>query len=128
MPKLTHYVPGLQAMLVEMAQSHCRSIDQEATVAVRRYLVEGQDTENLPEELLKKAHGRRGSGQNTSLDQELIDKLTASAARHVRTPENEMAWAILWYIHTTRPSKAPTDATPGQNGSTAQERAADGTA
>ena len=128
MPTLTLYLPALVSMLIEMAQSHCRSTDQEATVAIRRYLAEGQDTENLPEELLKKAHGRRGSGQNISLDQELIDKLTASAARHVRTPENEMAWAILWYIHTTRPSKAPTDATPGQNGSTAQERAADGTA
>jgi plasmid stability protein len=96
MPKLTHYVPGLQAMLVEMAQSHCRSIDQEATVAVRRYLAEGQDTENLPEELLKHAHhGQKGKPQNVDLPNDLIDKLTASAARHERTPENEMAWAIL---------------------------------
>jgi hypothetical protein len=127
MPTLTHYLPGLQAMLIEMAQSHCRTTDQEAAVAVRRYLAEGQDTENLPEELVKQARGRKGTLQ-ISLDQELIDKLTATAARHVRSVENEAAWALLWYIHTIRPSKAGPGTAPGQNGSTAQERAADGTA
>ena len=131
MPKLTHYVPGLQAMLSEAAQCHCRNINQEATVAIRRYLADGKDTEHLPEELVKKVYGRPGVKQPLSsfeIDQDLFDRLKASASRHERTPEYEAAWAILWHIHTTRPSKAQADATPGQNGSTAQERVADGTA
>lgn len=130
MPTLTHNLPGLQNTLTETAQSHCRNINQEATVAIRRYLADGKDTEHLPEELVKQAHERAGVRQGVpafDIEQDLFDRLRASANRHERTPEMEAAWAILWYIHTTRPRKAEPEATPGQDGDTLQEQAADRT-
>jgi hypothetical protein len=130
MPTLTHNLPGLQTMLFETAQSHCRNINQEATVAIRRYLADCEGTEHLPEELVKQAYGRPAERLGVpafDIEQDLFDKLRASALRHERTPESEAAWAILWYIHTTRASKSGPEATPGQEGSTAQEQAADRT-
>jgi hypothetical protein len=95
------------------------------TVAIRRYLEGGTDTGRLPEELVKQAHTAPGVRQGApafEVEPALFDPPRASAGRNEPTVGMGAAWAVLRYVRTNHPKKAQTNATPEQNGGTAQER------
>jgi hypothetical protein len=100
MPTLTHDRPGLLKMLADLAKKHCRTVDQEATVGLRLYVAEGAEVENLPEELVRQAHEPRDPQKppQDSLPQDVCLPLWKLAENHERTPAQEAAWGLLWYI------------------------------
>jgi hypothetical protein len=98
MPTLSPNIPGLARLLGEMAKKHCRTLDQEATFALRLYIAEGADTERLPNELVAKAHepGDCSEPCQLNLPQDVCLPLWKLAEQHERSPGQEAAWGILW--------------------------------
>jgi hypothetical protein len=104
MPTLPLSLPGLPKLLGEMAKKHCRTPDQEATVALRRYVAEGGSAQRLPDDLLAEAHRSADvdGPKEVDLPQDVCVPLWKLAEQHERSPVGEAAWGILWYIDKER--------------------------
>lgn len=104
MPTVPINYPGLPTLLAEMAKKHCRTPDQEATLALRQYIAEGADTEHLPDDLVAKAYEAGGGKalRQVELPQDVYTPIVKLAQKHDRTEDGEVAWGILWYINKVR--------------------------